>query len=167
VTVNVLMYTSHAPKINEIMRKLSPAADVRVIHADPDPTRTAFDIRARVARGEWVAILADRVEPGDRGRTCSVEFLGAPATLPEAPFLLPVILGCPAILILALRTGRRSYDVYAEPLAEGGERVPVAKRAARARDIACAYSRRLEHYCGLGHRQWFNFFDFWKDGEGA
>jgi predicted LPLAT superfamily acyltransferase len=165
VTVNVLMYTRHAPKINEIMRKLSPAADVRVIHADPDPTRTAFDIRARVARGEWVAILADRVEPGDRGRTCSVEFLGAPATLPEAPFLLPVILGVPAILILALRSRRRRYDVYAEPLAEGGERVPVAKRAARARDIACAYSRRLEHYCGLAHRQWFNFFDFWKDGE--
>ena len=167
VTVNVLMYTKHAPKINELMRRLSPAASLRVIHADPDPTRTAFEIRARIARGEWVAILADRVEPGDRGRTSTVEFLGARATLPEAPFLLPVILACPAILILALRSGSYRYDVYAEPLAEGGERIPVANRAARAHEIACAYSQRLERYCVLAHRQWFNFFDFWEGGGAA
>jgi predicted LPLAT superfamily acyltransferase len=167
VTVNVLMYTKHAPKINEIMRKLSPTADVRVIHADPEPTRTAFEIRARVARGEWVAILADRVEPNDRGRTCTVDFLGSPATFPEAPFLLPVILGCPAILILALRTAPGRYDVYAELLREGGERIAVADRAEIAREIATAYSRRLEHYCTSSHRQWFNFFDFWPSGEAA
>jgi predicted LPLAT superfamily acyltransferase len=149
------------------MRRLSPTADVRVIHADPDPTRTAFEIRARVARGEWVAILADRVEPNDRGRTCTVEFLGAPATLPEGPFLLPVILGCPAIMILALRSGSGHYDVFAEPLTEGGERVAAADRATMARDIASDYARRLEHYCALAHRQWFNFFDFWASGETA
>lgn len=167
VTVNVIMYTRHAPKINEIMRRLSPATDVRVIHADPDPTRTAFDIRARVARGEWVAILADRVEPGDRGRTCTVDFLGSRVVLPEAPFLLPVILGCPAILILGLRSGARRYDVYAERLVEGGERVPAAERSARARDIAASYALRLEHYCRLAHRQWFNFFDLWNRGEAS
>ncbi|MAE95988.1 MAG: hypothetical protein CL910_15125 [Deltaproteobacteria bacterium] len=162
VTVNVLMYTRHAPKINEVFRKISPDVDVRVISADPDSARTTFEIKACIDRGEWVAILGDRVEPSDRNRVCEAEFLGETATFPEAPFLLPVILGCPALMILALRRGGGVYEVFAEPLGEGeAGRAPAEERGRRAQELAASYAARLEHYCCVAPRQWFNFYDFW------
>jgi predicted LPLAT superfamily acyltransferase len=163
VPVNVLMYTAHAPRINEVFRRLSPDADMRVISADPESARTAFEIRSCIERGELVAILADRVEPGDHGRVCEVELLGAKVALPEAPFLLPVVLGCPAVLMLALRGEGRRFDVHAEPLAPGGERVPRAERDARAQQVAARYARHLEQYCVRAPLQWFNFYDYWGE----
>jgi predicted LPLAT superfamily acyltransferase len=162
VTVNVLMYTKHAPMINQIFRELSPDAEVRVISADSGTASTALEIRSCVERGEWVAILGDRIEPNDRGRTCLVDFMGEPALLPESPFALPVLLGCPAILMLALRSGPWRYTVFAEPLADPPARTAPADRRELARDIAALYAARLEHYCGKAPEQWFNFFDFWR-----
>lgn len=165
VPVNVLMYTRHAPKINEIFRQLSLDAEVRVISADPNSARTTFEIKACIDRGELVAILADRVEPNERGRTCEVGFLGGTATLPEAPFQLPVILGCPALMVLALRSGSGRYEIYAEPLAPDGERLVGPARVVRAREMAARFASRLEHYCLLAPRQWFNFYDFWAESD--
>jgi predicted LPLAT superfamily acyltransferase len=165
VKVNVLMYTKHAPMINQIFRELSPDAEVRVISADAGSPSTAFAIRSCVERGEWVAILADRIEPGDRGRTCHAEFMGKPAPFPESPFVLPVILGCPAILMLALRSGPWRYSVFAEPLADYPARTAPGDRREAARDLAALYALRLEHYCSRAPTQWFNFFDFWKGPE--
>lgn len=165
VKVNVLMYTDHAPKINEVFRRISPDVEMRVIGADPSSARTTFEIKACVDRGEWVAILGDRVEPGDRHRVVRVPFLGAPARFPESPFLLPGVLGCPAFLILALRRGGRTYEVFAEPLGAEEGSPTDASRGERARALCSAYARRLEHYAGRGHRQWFNFYDFWAGGD--
>ena len=164
VKVNVLMYTKHAPMINQVFRELSPDAEVRVISANASSMAIAFEIRSCVERGEWVAILADRVEPTDRGRTCPVEFLGVPAPLPEAPFLLPFVLGCPAVLMLALRSGPWSYSVFAETLADPPKKTLAIDRRERARDLASVYAGRLEHYCAKAPEQWFNFFDFWTGG---
>jgi predicted LPLAT superfamily acyltransferase len=164
VKVNVLMYTKHAPMINQVFRELSPDAEFRVISANASSTAIAFEIRACVERGECVAILADRIEPTDRGRTSQVKFLGSPAPLPEAPFLLPFVLGCPAVLMLALRSGPWSYSVFAETLVDPPRKTPVMERRNRARDLASIYASRLEHYCARSPEQWFNFFDFWKGG---
>lgn len=161
VKVSVLMHTQHAPRINRIFRELCPDVDLSVLPVDPASPNAAFAIRARVERGEWVAILGDRVEPGVRQRTCEVEFLGERALLPEAPFALPSLLGCPALLMLALRRGASEYAVFAELLVDPSDDAPPANRAQRAREVANAYAKRLEHYCTLAPLQWFNFFDFW------
>lgn len=163
VPVNVLMYTRHAPKINQVLRQLSPDSEVRVISADPNSARATFEIKACIDRGELVAILADRVEPNERGRVCQVDFLGEKAMLPEAPFLLPVILGCPALMVLALRSGSGRYEIYIEPLEPDGERIVGPAQAIRAREMAADFAQRLEHYCILAPRQWFNFYDFWAE----
>jgi len=174
VPVNVVMYTRHAPKINEIFREISPDAEVRVISAEPGSARATFEIKACIERGELVAILADRNPPKPSrssdssrqpSRVCHVDFLGGRAALPEAPFQLPVILGCPAVVIVGLRSGSGRYEIHAEPLAAGGERVTGAARAKRAGELAERYAQCLERYCVLAPRQWFNFYDFWAEGD--
>ena len=162
--VNVLMYTRHAPRINAVFEKLAPKARMRVIQADPNSMDTVLRIRACIARGELVAILGDRVEPGDRRRRCTVSLLGDTVEVPAAPFLLAGLIGCPLFFMVALREKRGSYRVFAEVLSEHVVFRP-GERDKGIHELAAAYAGRLEHYCLKAPLQWFNFFDYW--GEGA
>jgi len=159
--VNVLMYTRHAERINGLFRQLSPNAQLRVIQVEPETMSTVLKIRACIARGELVAMLGDRVEPADRGRTTTVSFLGGPIEIPTAPYLLACLLDCPLFFMVALRERDGRYRVLAEVLAESVE-VGRADREKRIAELALAYAGRLEHHTLRSPYQWFNFFDPWS-----
>jgi predicted LPLAT superfamily acyltransferase len=161
--VNVLMYTRHAPRINAVFRQLAPDVQVRVIQVDRHSMDTVLRIRSCIERGELVAMLGDRVEPADRGRTCSVSLLGDTVELPEAPYLLAGLLGCPIFFMVALRQKNGCYRVLAEVLAERVE-FGRKEREKRVRELAAAYAGRLEHHCLAAPYQWFNFYDYWQEG---
>jgi predicted LPLAT superfamily acyltransferase len=163
VRVNVLMFTANATRINETLRTLDPTCDLRVIELDPHSVRSAFEVRRCVARGEFVAMLADRTGPGGRHRASEAGFLGERACFPQGPFLLPMLLELPTILSLALKTGPQRYDVFLETLA-GAEAVPASERAKVLQERIETFASRLEHYCALAPYQWFNFYDFWAEG---
>jgi predicted LPLAT superfamily acyltransferase len=135
---------------------------MRVISVGPDSVDTVLRIRAAIARGEIVAMLGDRVEPGAMGRSCQVPFLGGSALIPQAPYLLAGLLGCPLFFMVALRSGPGRYRVIAEVLAERVE-LPREDREKRIQELAIRYAERLEHYCTTAPYQWFNFFDFWRE----
>jgi predicted LPLAT superfamily acyltransferase len=163
-TVNVLMYTEHAPKINAVFRALSPDARLRVIQVERDSMGTVLQIRSCIERGELVAMLGDRVEPADRGRTRSVTLLGGRIEIPEAPYLLAGLLGCPLFFMVALRAPGPRYRVFAEVLAEHVD-FGRGERDKRIGELAAAYASRLEHYLLQAPYQWFNFYDVWAEGE--
>jgi len=161
-TVNVIMFTRHAPRINAVFRELSPRAQLRVIHADPDSIDSVLRIKSAVRRGEIVALLGDRVEPGDRDRSCEVELLGGRVELPTSPYLLAGLLGCPIFFMVALRESGGRYRVFAELLAERVE-LPRDEREKRVADLVAAYAGRLERHCTRAPLQWFNFYDYWQE----
>jgi predicted LPLAT superfamily acyltransferase len=161
--VNVLMFTRHAPRINALFRRLSPEVQLRVIEADPNALDTVLRIRACIDRGELVAMLADRVAVGDRGRTCRVPLLGGDVELPQAPYLLAALIGCPLFFMVALRQPGARYRVEAEVLADRVE-LPRGERDRRVCELAAAYAARLDHCCRTAPYQWFNFYDFWQEG---
>jgi predicted LPLAT superfamily acyltransferase len=158
--VNVLMYTQHAPRINAVFRQLSPHVQLRVIQVERDSMGTVLSIRSCIERGEIVAMLGDRVEPAERGRTCPATLLGGRIELPEAPYLLAGLLGCPLFFMVALRQPGGLYRVFAEVLSERVE-LPRDERDKRLRELAAAYAGRLEHHLLSAPYQWFNFFDLW------
>jgi predicted LPLAT superfamily acyltransferase len=163
IVVTVVMFTRHAARINRLLRELDPTTDVRVLHLDPSVPDTALRLRACVDRGEFVAILGDRVGAGARARVVRVPFFGAEAAFPQGPFVLSGVLGCPVLLIVGLRRGHGRYEVFIERLAEA---IPSARRqrTERVAEIVAAYARRLEAFCLHAPYQWFNFYDFWSDG---
>ncbi len=163
--VNVLMYTRHAERINGLFRQLSPNAQLRVIQVEPETMGTVLQIRACIERGELVAMLGDRVEPADRGRTTPVSLLGGTLEIPTAPYLLACLLECPLFFMVALREGGGRYRVFAEVLAE---RVQASRgeRPKRIAELARAYAARLEHHTLRFPYQWFNFFDPWNGPNG-
>lgn len=163
-TVNVLMFTANAERINRVLREFAPEIEDRVISVDPSSVQSVFTIRERLRRGEHVAILADRIEIGDRDRALRVPFLGGFVELPQAPILLAGLLGCPLVSIVALRDGPGRYRVHLDLLAERVE-LPRENRTAVVAELLTSYARRLEHHCLASPYQWFNFFDYWGDAE--
>lgn len=162
VTVNVLMITRHAPRINAILRRLNADVDIRVIEADPVAGDAVFRLRACVERGEFVSILGDRVGGSPRARVVRVPFLGGTAAFPQGPFLLAHALACPVVIMIGVRRSANRYEVFAEPLAERVV-LPRAARTEQLRTLVRRYAERLERYCIRAPYQWFNFFDFWED----
>jgi predicted LPLAT superfamily acyltransferase len=160
--VNVLMFRANAERINRVFRELAPDAEAQVICVDPSSVQSVFTIRARLRRGEHVAILADRIEVGDRDRSLGVPLLGGVVELPQAPILLASLLGCPLVSAVALRDGPGRYQVYVDVLAERVV-LPREQRDQAVAELLTNYARRLEHYCLLHPFQWFNFFDYWRD----
>jgi len=163
VTVNVLMITRHAPRTTTILERLNPNTRVRVIESDPGNPEAVFHLKACVERGEFVAILGDRVTGSARARVVRVPFLGRPAAFPQGPFLLAHALQSPIVLMIALRRGPRTYEIFAESLAER-VLLPRAERLEALDALVKQYAQRLESYCLSAPYQWFNFFDFWGEG---
>ena len=163
IPVNVITYSTNAENINDAFDTLDPDSKVRLIHADSNSTNVGFEVGACLSRGELVATLADRVpSEGDR-RVRSTRFLGHETALPEGPFLLPLVLGVPCVLVVAIRTGPRAYRVHIEPIGDG-ERVPRGEREPELERRVSLFVEHIERFCRAHPTQWFNFYDFWDAG---
>ncbi len=161
VRLNVLIHNRHVGKFNSLLARAG-ASDIRLIQVTDLGPGTILLMQECLARGEWLAILGDRVPVGG-GRTVTVDFLGGKARLPQGPYLLAALLGCPTYLAFCLRRGRR-YQAVVEPFAE---RISArrAERAAMVRQCAQRYAGRLEFYLRQAPLQWFNFYPFWEDDD--
>ncbi len=158
--INVLMYEDNATKINNVLHRLNPGIQSRIIALGTPMTL----LRAKecLDRGEMVGILGDRAVRNDRSQLC--DFLGMPAPLPEGPLLLAAILGTPVFLFFGIYRGGNRYDIHFELLA----REINLRRAHRSEDLTHwlrRYAERLEHHCRRAPYNWFNFFDFWREHE--
>jgi predicted LPLAT superfamily acyltransferase len=161
ITLNLLVFTEHAPRINQFFERLDPSSRTRLIHFDPSSIKATFQIKAAVERGEFVGILGDRVWQSPRNRAVSVDFLGRQARFPLGPFLLQAVLGCPMLLTHCVRTGAERYESTTELLAKAGV-VPRDERDKHAAELAQRYATALEAACLRTPHQWFNFFEFWR-----
>ncbi len=166
ITLNVLMFTRHAEVINSFFEKLQAGRRLRLIRVEPGSLTAAFDMRAALARGEFVGILGDRIWPSEQHRTVSVSFLGREAKLPLGPYLLQGVLGCPMLLTTCVRTGSATYTARTQLFAPGGV-VPRRERAKHADELAQRFAAALERGCFETPYQWFNFFPFWESAERA
>ncbi|MCA9512428.1 MAG: hypothetical protein KC560_17090, partial [Myxococcales bacterium] len=163
VPVSVVMYTANAPVMQAVTDRLAPGVAMNVIAVAPGSPKATFEIRARLERGEVVAILADRAGPADAERTVDVDFLGAPVRLPRGPFEIALLLRCPLLVATARRVGDATYEVGVEPFYDG-RAVPRAERERAVATLARAFAAHLERLCLEDPFQWFNFYDYWGDG---
>jgi len=156
VPVNVLMHQRDEEKLNAVLDPMNPRLPMQIIRLGQ--SQTMLQVAEALARGEIVALLADRVVAGDKMVPC--EFLGDKAPLPEGPFVLAAMLRVPVVLFSAVYGGGRRYRIRFEPFAE---RIVLEResRAAALRDYCQRYARWLEENCRSAPYNWFNFYDFW------
>jgi predicted LPLAT superfamily acyltransferase len=157
--VTILGHFENAAMINTVLEQLDPDRSSRVLHIGRDPVQLALALRDRVADGDFIAVMADRVGLNDK--SLEVEFFGTPARFSTGPFLLAAILKCPIYLVFGLYRAPNRYDLHCEPFAERVT-LPRRNRQEALEAIVTRYAERLEYYCRLAPDNWFNFYDFWS-----
>jgi predicted LPLAT superfamily acyltransferase len=154
--VTLVMYDGVSPAMRRTLDRLSEGRSFRVLYTDGTPASAAAILEA-LRRGEIVGMMGDRLLSG---RGARVEFLGAAATLPVAPYVLAMTAGAPLLHVIALRTGSRRYALRAErraPIKPGPRREREADLARWAGDFARFLERHLREF----PHQWGNFYAFW------
>jgi predicted LPLAT superfamily acyltransferase len=162
--VNALVHTRHSPKLNRVFAALNPATLERLIQVDSLGPEAVTVLRDKLAAGEHLAIVADRVPVRHTQRSLRARFLGRPAPFPLGPFVLASLLECPVYLLFCLKIDGR-YRIFVEPFADPLVLPRATRREALQRAIE-RYAARLEEHCLLAPMQWFNFFDFWGQARG-
>jgi lauroyl/myristoyl acyltransferase len=115
----------------------------------------ARELTARLARGQGVALVADRLVSGSGAR---VELFGAPTRVPVGPAVLAAESGAEVFAIAVRRTGWTSWVIRVEPI----ELDPGAPRRARVRDALDQEMRTLERLVADAPEQWWSlFFPLW------
>jgi predicted LPLAT superfamily acyltransferase len=87
--INILGYFQNARFINAVLQGLAPEVDARLIAIRPDDPTFVFEVADRIAAGEMVGTMGDRV--GFDGKSARVPFLGAEAAFPTGPYQLAEI----------------------------------------------------------------------------
>lgn len=156
VRLKVLMRTEHNAVVTRFLAALNPSiADTVVEPRGPDGM---LRLRDHVAQGGVVALLADRVLPGEPWVAC--DFLGGEARFPLAPFRLAAALRVPVYLFFGLYRGGRRYEACFEALEVDLDR-PAAERSTTIRHLAEEFAQRLARHARSAPFNWFNFFPFW------
>ncbi|HVP66844.1 MAG TPA: hypothetical protein VMT17_06235 [Anaeromyxobacteraceae bacterium] len=140
------------------LRRMNPEVDVDLIQVEDD-ARFILSVAERVGQGGLVAVMGDRVAPGERRVEC--DFLGGRAAFPAGPYLIAATLGCPIYLVYGLYREPNRYELHCEPFAERVE-LPRGEREEGLARLAQRYATRLEQLCRQAPYNWFNFYDFWS-----
>jgi predicted LPLAT superfamily acyltransferase len=159
IQVRVVLDKAHNPAMTQLLDALNPAVAATVIDAGQDGPSIVLAIQQAIAEGAIVTLLVDRTQPGES--SLPVEFLGEPARLPAAPWLIAAVLQAPVLLAFGLYRGGNRYDMVFEPFS-GPIRVARQDRAALLGELARRYAARLEHHARAAPYNWFNFYDFWE-----
>ncbi|HZH44049.1 MAG TPA: acyltransferase [Lysobacter sp.] len=163
VQLRVVYDLHHNPAMTQLLNALNPEVAATAIDAGQPGPSLMLAIQAAVAQGALVALLVDRVPPGEPYEL--VDFLGAPAPLPTAPWLIAAVLGVPVVLAFGLYRGGNRYELHFETFTDG-LRVARSERKAVLAALIRGYAARLEHFARSAPYNWFNFYDFWALDDG-
>ncbi len=157
VKVHALMQYDVAAAAKHYFDLHAKARSFEIINAD-GPFGGMIEAAGALQKGEVVTIMADRYI---KGPTSTVDFFGSPVRMPDAAYILAATTQSPVAIILAAKTGMKSYELKVwdifTPMYLSRE-----DRPAMLQDCSRRFIRILEKYLQNYPYQWYNFFDFWK-----
>ena len=164
--LTVLVHTLHAEQFNRVLERLSPGRAMRLLQVTEMTPATAVLLAQRIEAGEFVAIAGDRV-PVAAGRASSVAvpFLGRLAPFPIGPYVMASLLKCPLVMMGCIRLGD-THEIVFEHMADA-VRLPRADRLGACAAYAADFAQRLERLLVRAPYEWFNFYSFWDQPDGA
>jgi predicted LPLAT superfamily acyltransferase len=158
--MNILVHTKNAKNFNRLLDKISTSRTVELIQVTEIGPALAISLEAKIADGEFVFIVADRIPVKNTGRTSPVTFLGEQAHLPQGPFILAALLRCPVYTLFCLKQSG-VYHLYFDHFSDRIE-IPRKNREAIPTEFMQHFALRMQRYCLIAPLQWFNFYHYWE-----
>jgi predicted LPLAT superfamily acyltransferase len=162
IPVNALIFDQHSGNFAHLMERTNPQSRVNLYQVTELDIPTIMTLKAKIDRGEWIVIVADRIPVGNSQRTVKVDFLGRPASFPIGPYILAATLQCPVNLMFAYRY-EKSVTVEFVRVAE---KIKLARshRQTQLQQLAQDFALHLQMHVRRAPLQWFNFYPFWDTG---
>ncbi|HEY0180785.1 MAG TPA: acyltransferase, partial [Dokdonella sp.] len=141
VDVRAVLDTQKTPALTAALHALNPAIASKVIDASRSGPEIALALHEAVHEGALATLLGDRARPHEA--SALVEFMGAPARFPVAPYLLGAALKVPVVFCLGLYRGGNRYEIHFEAFAD---EIVLSRRERQGelRALAQRYAARLE-----------------------
>lgn len=152
--INIVMFDAEHRQIKEVIEQSAECGDnYKVIAVNRDAIDAMVQIKIALNEGEYICFNGDRYV--DEHSTVAKRLMGAEVRLPSGPFRIAAKCRVPVVFYYAMReTGRKYRFVFEEPRA-------VSRNGAE--DLIEQYVESLERILRRYPRQWFNFYDFWKE----
>lgn len=160
IPLRVVLDKQQTPALTELLEALAPEIGARVIDSSRGAASVVLAAAEATARGEMIALLADRARTGEHTRR--IPFLGSPAPFPTGPWMLAASLKVPVVLCFGTYCGGNRYKVAFELFSEQVE-LPRATRAQALHAVMTRYAERLAHHARNAPYNWFNLYDFWQE----
>ena len=168
IPVTAVMDKKVNAHFTRMLNELNPRSGMDIIGADEIGPQTAVLFEEKLASGEMVVIAGDRTAAKSDSKDLTIPFLGKEAPFPRGVFYLAAMMKAPVYFVFSLRRKDLSlnpeYDMYVHkyPLSFDCSR---KERAEKSSQMAHSFASYLEGYCKEQPFQWYNFFDFWQEGE--
>lgn len=157
--INIFMYRANNAKFNEFMDSIS-GWKINVFWVDELDISTMLNLGNLLDKGEHIAIMADRI-PIKSEKVAKLEFLGKTANFSIGAYLIAGILKAEIYSFWCYKVGKKyTFETKKLPSVElKSDKIASVMPALRA------YVADLESKCVSDPAQWYNFFDFWGQGE--
>lgn len=154
--INIVMFDAEHQRIKDVLEQNTERSeDFKIIAINQDAIEAMVQMKIALNDGEYVCFNGDRYV--DSGRVYQTEFLGAEAAFPIGPFKIASRCRVPVVFYYSMREAGRGYRfIFEEPLMEG---------RVSAEELLRQYVASLERIVGRYPRQWFNFYDFWRNND--
>ncbi len=155
---NALVFAGEKASVMQNRSRLFRHTNINMIATSPDMSHL-FEIDKALQDGEIVSIPADRINGSSKH--IELDFLGAKAKFPLGPFAVATTRSLDVLAVNVMKTSLRSYRIYVAPLPYD----KTSSRQEQIRQLSAAYIRELERLVATYPAQWFNYFEFWSEGE--
>ncbi len=150
--VNIVLFEGEAEQIKKYMEQFAGTPYYNIISVKNDMSHI-FQISAAIQRNEFICIHGDRFTEGTK--TFETEFLGEKALFPAGVFQIAHKLKTPYTFVYAIKESSKHYHYSATQ--------PKVSTTS-PEDILKEYVTSLEDKLKQYPTQWFNFYDFWREG---
>lgn len=155
----VLAYMGDTATVNENRERMLGQMGLHLIPLQSDGSHV-IDMHNVLSDGNILSIHADRLF--FNSKTMCASILGHEADYPEGPFRVASAERVPVVSIFMMREGCGKYRVFVKVLSEGCYPENISSRVI-ARQLLQRYIEANEEMIRLYPRQWFHFYQFWKN----
>ncbi|MDR3094621.1 MAG: lipid A biosynthesis (KDO)2-(lauroyl)-lipid IVA acyltransferase [Bacteroidales bacterium] len=155
--IHTLVYGGETKEVMKNRNKSFRKRNVSMIPVKQDFSHI-FVINDALSKGEVISILCDRNT--SNGKTAQCSFLEGKANFPLGAFMLALQFDVPVLTVFVMKEGISHYHVYIKPLFAP----TTGNKTERATHYAQAFANELETIVRKYPEQWFNYYEFWKDG---